>query len=252
MKPLLFVANWKMNKTKQEVKDYLKKLLPNIKTGEHQIVIAPSFTLLDFMKTELKSYRGEIKTTVKLAGQNMYSMLTGAFTGEVSATMLKDVGADYCILGHSERRYYFLETDPFINKKVLLCLKENLTPIICVGETKEQKELGVSKELIKEQVLQALNGVVKQDLYKLVFAYEPVWAIGTGQAATSVEAEEIAKFIVEIIKEHYETDFKVAVLYGGSVNEENIQQFLNCEHIMGALIGGASLDADKFLKIIGS
>jgi triosephosphate isomerase len=251
MKPLLLVANWKMHKTKQEVKTYLKTLLSNSSFGAHQIVLAPSFTLLDAINCELKHKKNEQKN-IKLAGQNMYSMLQGAYTGEVSATMLKDVGAEYVLLGHSERRFYFLETDPFINKKVLLSLKENLTPIICVGESKEQRQLGVSKDLVKEQVLQALNGVVKQDLYKIVFAYEPIWAIGTGLSASPKEAEEMAEFIVKLVQEQYKTEFQVMVLYGGSVNEKNAHEFFACEHISGALVGGASLDADKFKKIIGS
>ena len=242
-KPII-VANWKMNLSKNEVNIYLEELLKESKNLSANIVIAPSFTLLDFVNLKIK------KSNVKLSAQNMFFADFGAFTGEVSASMLQDVGVEYVILGHSERRQYFLEMDTFINKKVINALKYKLKPIICIGETLEQKEDGESEDIIKMQILGALKNIEKEDLNNIVIAYEPVWAIGTGKSATSEEAEKMANYIETMLQKEFDTQIKVPILYGGSVNENNIKEFLEKEHISGALIGGASLTTNTFIKLI--
>ena len=242
-KPLI-VANWKMNLSKNEVDIYLQEMLKESKNLNATIVLSPSFTLLDFVNSKIK------KTNIKLGAQNMFFANFGAFTGEVSASMLKDVGAEYVILGHSERRQYFLEMDTFINKKVLTALKYNLKPIICVGETLEEKENNESEEVVKLQILSALKNVGSEELKNIIIAYEPIWAIGTGKSATSEEAEQMAKHIEIMLQNEFNTQIKTSILYGGSVNENNIKEFVQKEHIAGALVGGASLSANTFLKLI--
>ena len=242
-KPLI-VANWKMNLTKNEVKIYLEELLKESKSLNANIVLAPSFTLLDFVNSKIKN------SSIKLSAQNMFFADFGAFTGEVSASMLKDIGAEYVILGHSERRQYFLEMDTFINKKIITALKYNLKPIICVGETLEEKENNESEEVVKSQILNALKHIEKEDLKNIVIAYEPIWAIGTGKSANSEEAENMAKYIESTLQKEFDIQIKIPILYGGSVNENNIGEFLQKEHIAGALVGGASLLANTFLKLI--
>jgi len=242
-KPLI-VANWKMNLSKNEVDIYLQEMLKESKNLNATIVLSPSFTLLDFVNSKIK------KTNIKLGAQNMFFADFGAFTGEVSASMLKDVGAEYVILGHSERRQYFLEMDTFINKKVLTALKYNLKPIICVGETLEEKENNESEEVVKLQILSALKNVGSEELKNIIIAYEPIWAIGTGKSATSEEAEQMAKHIEIMLQNEFNTQIKTSILYGGSVNENNIKEFVQKEHIAGALVGGASLSANTFLKLI--
>jgi triosephosphate isomerase (TIM) len=244
MKGLLIVANWKMNKTKIEAKEFLNEFLPLVKNTEAKIIIAPSFTSLDFLTNQLQN------TNISTASQNMFFAPSGAFTGEISAEMLLELGVEYVILGHSERRQYFLETDSLVNKKALFAFENNLKPIICVGETLEQKVAGLSKEIVKEQVTVALKDVEENDLDNIIIAYEPVWAIGTGEAMSEQQANEMAGYIINIVKESLNTTKAVKVLYGGSVNENNAKNFFEKENISGALIGGTSLDAKKFAKLI--
>lgn len=244
MKELLIVANWKMNKTKAEAKSFLAEFLPLVKETKAKIVIAPSFTVLDFLTSQLKN------TKISVASQNMFFASFGAFTGEVSADMLLELGVEYVILGHSERRQYFLETDSLVNKKALFALENNLKPIICVGETLEQKTAGLSMQIVKEQITQTLKNVEENHLDNITIAYEPVWAIGTGKAMSSEEADLMAEYIVNLVKENLNTTKAVKVLYGGSVNETNANEFFARNNISGALVGGTSLNAQKFAKLI--
>lgn len=242
MEGKLIVANWKMNKTKQEANEFFKSF--SFDKTPHTVVIAPSFTLLDAVSEEVKN------KNIKLASQNVFFADAGAFTGEVSPVMLKDFNVEYVILGHSERRQYFLETDSLVNKKALASLSHNLKPIICVGETALQKEEGFGVELVVEQVKQALTNVQEADLKNIIIAYEPIWAIGSGTSATVEDASHMAKAIVEVVQALYDTKQVVKILYGGSVNLNNAKDFLTAPYLGGLLIGGASLQADTLLQII--
>jgi triosephosphate isomerase len=243
-KELLIVANWKMNKTKAEAKEYLQEFLKAEKTFNHKIVLAPSFTLLDYVDKTIQN------TNVSLASQNMFFENNGAYTGEVSVNMLKDFNCEYVILGHSERRRYFLETDEIINKKVNKALSSNIKPIICIGETLQEKKQKLGTQVIKRQITKALNNVSKDNLKNIVLAYEPIWAIGTGQTATSDDANEMAEFIVNLVKTIFNTQTNVKVIYGGSVTEHNASNSFDKENLSGALIGGASLNYKSFLELI--
>ena len=192
-------------------------------------------------------------SNIKVGAQNVYFEDSGAYTGEISAEMLKNIGIDYCIIGHSERREYFNETDESVNKKAKKLLEKDIIPIICVGEKKEQREKSTYLNLVKNQVVQALNGISENDVIKVIIAYEPIWAIGTGLTATSEQAEEMCKYIRQLITELYNENVgkNIRILYGGSVNVKNSQELLNQPNVDGALVGGASLKLD-FIDIINS
>lgn len=243
MKKLLIAGNWKMNKNKKESTNFLVTFLAKVKTAEAEIVIAPSFTLLAEMQKGLK------KSKIKLASQDMFFAREGAFTGEISASMLKDFDVKYVILGHSERRKYFLETNELVNKKVHSAIANKLKPIVCVGETQEERKEGFTEQIITRQVKKSLLKINDNDLKNVVIAYEPVWAIGTGEVMDAVEANNMAKFIKQLVDKLYDKKTSISVLYGGSVNASNAIDFFKQEYIDGALIGGASLDAEEFAKI---
>ncbi|MEO2083721.1 MAG: triose-phosphate isomerase [Desulfurobacteriaceae bacterium] len=245
MRKLLIAGNWKMNKTVPEALELareLKRRLGGI--SDRDILICPPFTALYAVGKELEG------TNVKLGGQNMHFEEQGAFTGEISPVMLRDVGCSYVILGHSERRHIFGETDDLINKKVLSAVKHDLIPILCVGELLEEREAGRTKEVVKNQVLEGLKGLTPSD--EFVIAYEPVWAIGTGKTATPEQAEEVHSFIRELLSDLFgrEKAELTRILYGGSVKPENAGELLKMENVDGALVGGASLKADSFEKIV--
>ncbi|MGD9901162.1 MAG: triose-phosphate isomerase [Spirochaetales bacterium] len=245
MKELLIVANWKMNKNILETKKFLKEFLPQVEECKNNMVaIAPSFTLLETVSKKLKN------TKVKLASQNLSYENEGAFTGEVNAKMLKDFDVEYVILGHSERRQKFFETDEIINKKVLQAVKNNFVPILCVGETQEEYDKNLSEQVVERQILSALKNVDFSKNGELVIAYEPVWAIGTGRAATAENSNKMSKFIRKTVKNAVKTVKNLKILYGGSVNVNNFKEFFKESDIDGALIGGASLDANSFAKIV--
>jgi len=239
----LISANWKMNKTVLEAVTYineLKNLVKDVKDKE--IVVCPPFTALFAVSAEIKSSK------IILGAQNLYFEDKGAFTAEISAEMLKEIGCRYVIIGHSERRQIFNETDEMINKKVRQALKYGLVPILCVGEKIEQREAFDTEKVVNEQLTKDLNGVKGE----LVIAYEPVWAIGTGKNATAEQAEEVHIFIRGLLGKIFDKEVaaKTRIIYGGSVNPQNAKELMSIEDIDGALVGGASLDAKNFSKII--
>ena len=243
------IANWKMNFTPGEASLYLSRLSRRIDTGRNlQIVLAPSLVALQTLSLQIN------RRQFKLAAQNFYWRDYGAYTGEVSADMLKDLGVKYVIIGHSERRQYFGETDFTVNRKVLAALEAGLHPIICVGETLEQRELGITMELIALQVKSALAGVPAEKLRKCVIAYEPVWAIGTGKTATAEQAAEVCTFIRTTVRHLYGARIarSITIQYGGSMKPANAAELLGQPDIDGGLIGGAALNAADFVEIINA
>ncbi len=212
------------------------------------VAIAPTFIALDSVREVIK------KSPVKLAAQNCHFEDDGAFTGEISASMLKAVGCEYVILGHSERRQYFGETDDVINKKVKKVLSEGLQVILCVGETLQEREAGITQKVVEAQVRGTLNGVSESEMKFITIAYEPVWAIGTGKTATPEQAEEVHCFIRELIHSLYSSSVSETLLiqYGGSVKGSNAKELFQMPNIDGALVGGASLKVEEFYQIIQS
>jgi len=244
MRKWIVAGNWKMHNTIGESVALAQAIKEGTTGGMYgEVVVAPPFTSLSIVGEALKG------SSVAMAAQNMYCEDKGAFTGEVSPLMLKDVGCSYVIIGHSERRKYFLETDNGVNLKVKKALTSGLKPIVCVGETDEEREKGITKSVVDRQVRGALAGIA--DISNVVIAYEPVWAIGTGKVATSGQAEEVHAFIRGIIKELYDAMAQdIRILYGGSVTKDNIAELIGMEDIDGALVGGASLKPEGFLGII--
>ncbi|MCA1927278.1 MAG: triose-phosphate isomerase [Calditerrivibrio sp.] len=243
-KPLL-AANWKMNMTLNEVKEFIKVLNDaQIDYKEKDILIAPPYIYLQELKKRLKK--------VKISSQNIYFEESGAFTGEISPTMLMSIGIDWTIIGHSERRQLFGDTDDIINKKLLLSIQKGLNVILCVGEKLQEREAGIEKELVISQLGLDLKDVTPEMMKNVVIAYEPVWAIGTGKTAKSQDAEDMNKAIRDFLKRRFgrKISNNTRILYGGSVKPENIKELMSRENIDGALVGGASLKPDSFLKIV--
>ena len=246
---VIIAGNWKMNKTAAEGKalvDALKPLVADVCPDVADIVVCPTFTTLAAVIDAVKG------SNIKVGAQNVHWAESGAFTGEISAAMLKELGVEYVILGHSERRQYFGETDETVNKRAKAALAGGLKPIICVGESLTQREQGVTEELIRMQVKIALNGVTADELKNVVIAYEPIWAIGTGKTATADQAEEVCAAIRKVVGELYSADAAKAltVQYGGSMNPKNAEELLSKPDVDGGLIGGASLKADQFAVIV--
>ena len=236
----IVAGNWKMNKTPSEAKALCEELLPLVKSDDVDVVFCvPAVDIT----TVVEAVKG---SNVKVGAENMYFEDSGAYTGEVSAKMLLDAGVEYVILGHSERREYFKEDDELLNKKVKKAFAEGLTPILCCGETLEQREMGVTIDWIRLQIKSDLCGVPADDVKKLVIAYGPIWAIGTGKTATSDQAEEVCKAIRDCIGEMYDaaTAEAVRIQYGGSVNAGNAAELFAKPDIDGGLVGGASLKAN--------
>ncbi len=247
-KPVI-AGNWKMNKTPDEAKKIIAELTPLVQEAKCDVVLCVPF--ID-IHCALKATKG---TNVSIGAQNCHFEESGAFTGEVSAKMLSSIGVKYVIIGHSERRAYFAETDVTVNKKLKAALHEGLKVILCVGETLEQRQHGITNEVISIQVTLALNGIKKEDLQNIIIAYEPVWAIGTGKTASSEEAEEVCNFIRNLVKNIYnDADIasKSTILYGGSMNTKNAKELLFKDDIDGGLIGGASLKAVDFSEIVNA
>ncbi len=252
MRSKLLAANWKMNKVNSEALVYLeelKKLLDSKKTlltdKKIEIVIAPPFTALSAVSAQ-------IQNSIKLAAQNMHEAQNGAYTGEISAEMLKSVGCQYVILGHSERRTLFKETDESIHQKIVQALKNGLNVIFCIGEKLQERESGKTWDILKTQISKGLQDISKSDLSHVVIAYEPVWAIGTGKNATPAEVEEAHKFIRKTVWDLYDMDTasKTSIIYGGSVKPDNFKEISGQPNVDGALVGGASLDPKTFIEIL--
>jgi len=246
MRNWIVAGNWKMHNTIAEsvsLAQAIKDATTAVKNGE--VIVAPPFTALQSVAETLKG------SAVKLAAQNMYPEDKGAFTGEVSPLMLKDAGCTYVLVGHSERRKYFNESDEQVNLKARKALATGLKPIVCVGETDGERNNGVTEAVVSRQVRKALVGIDVDKINHLVIAYEPVWAIGTGKVATSEQAGDVHDFIRRLLVEIYGcAGADVRILYGGSVTKDNIAELIAIEDIDGALVGGASLKADAFLGII--
>jgi triosephosphate isomerase len=245
------VANWKMNKglvESQKFIEELKEYLEKNKNVNCDIVICPPFTSLD---TVYKATKG---TDIKLGAQNVFYETNGAYTGEISCLMLKSCGCKYVIAGHSERRQYFNETNETVNKKVLRALDEGLKPILCVGETLAEHQDHLTESIIEEQLKVCLSYIDKEQLNKVIIAYEPVWAIGTGKNATAHQAESVHNFIRKRIKKMFdeESSLNIKILYGGSVTPDNAKELFTPATINGGLVGGASLDEKKFISIINA
>ena len=245
----IIAGNWKMNKTATETKKFaeeLKTILPKAKWCE-VVVCVPSVNI----STAIRAFKD---MRVSIGAENLFYERSGAYTGEVSADMLKDLGVKYVIIGHSERRQYFGETDVSVNKKVLAALEAGLHPIICVGETLEQREMGITMELIALQTKAALADVPAEKARKCVIAYEPVWAIGTGKTATSEQANEVCNAIRATIRHLYGARVarSVTIQYGGSMNPANAAELLAQPDVDGGLIGGAALVPEKFVEIINA
>ncbi len=249
MRAKVIAGNWKMNKDLNESQDLTSKIINGLgndtKCG---VIICPPFTSLGEVSSLIKN------TPVKLGAQNIYFEESGAFTGEISASMLKSVGCEYVIIGHSERRTIFSETDKAINKKIIKALEGNLKPIFCVGELLEQREDGSTMEVVKNQLLKGLKDITTEQLSEIIIAYEPVWAIGTGKTATPAQAQEVHAAIRELIAVNFSEDAadNLVIQYGGSVKPENAGELLSQKDIDGALVGGACLKADSFLGIIAA
>jgi len=244
MREWIVAGNWKMHNTVQEsvaLASAIKEGTSSLKKGE--VVLAPPYTALARVSETIKGSR------ITLAAQNMFYEDKGAYTGEIAPGMLKDIGCTYVIIGHSERRKYFHEQDKDVNLKVKKALSVGLKPIMCVGETDEEREKGITRSIVDRQINLGLSGVEKID--NVVIAYEPVWAIGTGKVATSAQAQEVHAFIRGILKDLYGSSANnIRILYGGSVTKDNIGELIEMEDIDGALVGGASLKPDGFLGII--
>ncbi|HHU05047.1 MAG TPA: triose-phosphate isomerase [Clostridiales bacterium] len=243
----VIAGNWKMNMLPSEVKPYADTLRALAgKTKHCEVVICAPFVMLPQLIKALRDCR------IAVGAQNVSDKDSGAYTGEVSANQLRDLGVKYVIIGHSERRSYFGETDEMVRAKVTAAIGAGLIPIICVGETLEQREMGVTKDLISMQVKLALSAVPPEKMRRVIFAYEPVWAIGTGKTASAEEAGEVCSHIRAIIRSLYGARIAraVTIQYGGSMNKDNAAQLLSMPDIDGGLIGGASLDPEHFAAII--
>ncbi len=245
MRKKIIAGNWKMNKTPKEALELVKILKDKVDTDKSDVVFCVPFVDIIPVAEALKD------TNIAVGAQNMCFEDSGAYTGEISADMLLDIGVKYVIIGHSERRQYFNETDKNVNKKVLKAIEKGLTPIVCVGETLEQREKCVTVDFVRIQVKSALKDVTAEQAGNIVIAYEPIWAIGTGVTATSEQAEEVCSAIRKVIAEIYDLDTadKIRIQYGGSVNGSNAGELFGMSDIDGGLVGGASLKED-FINIV--
>ncbi len=247
MRTPVIAGNWKMHNTIAEARDLVRDLKENVAAVQDvEIIVAPVFTALAPVAREIEG------SNIALSSQNVYWEEKGAFTGEVAPGLLKDAGCTHAIIGHSERRQYFGETDETVNKRVKAALAAGLTPIMCVGETLEEREAGKTLEVVERQIRGGLEGLSAVDIAKGIIAYEPVWAIGTGKTATPQQAEEVHAMIRKLIADIADAGVAegVRILYGGSVKPENVDELMAQPDIDGALVGGASLKSDSFTRIV--
>lgn len=247
MRRPIIAGNWKMNKTMVEAAELVRGLLPSVKDVKNvDIVVIPPYTSLMAVRDLVRA------TNIGLGAQDVHWEEKGAYTGEVSPSMLKDAGVAYVVIGHSERRLYFGETNDTVNKKVKAALKAGLTPIMCVGERLDERESSKTFEVVKDNVVNGLKGIAKEEALEVVIAYEPVWAIGTGKTATPEQAEEVHAYIRKLLAGLYDKAVAdgVRIQYGGSVKADNIGEIITQRDVDGALVGGASLKADEFAAIV--
>jgi triosephosphate isomerase len=247
MRRPIIAGNWKMNKTVNEAEEFTKALKEKLQDiAGVDIVICPPFTCLAPIAGIIQG------ANIQLGAQDIYWEDSGAFTGEISCPMLKELGCKYVIIGHSERRAYFSETNESVNKKIKAVLRHNLIPIMCVGERLEEREKGKTFEIIKSHLQDGLKDLTAEQIKRTVIAYEPVWAIGTGRTATPNQAQEVHRYIRSLLAELYDRDTAVLVRiqYGGSVKPENIAELMVQEDVDGSLVGGASLNLDSFVRIV--
>jgi len=247
MRKTIIAGNWKMYKTLKDGQELVVALRRDLfKIDNVDIVVCPPFTLLAYLTDALET------SNIAVGAQDLYWQDEGAFTGEVSPVMLKDAGCKYVIIGHSERRQFFGETNEAVNKKIKAGLKHGLTPIICVGENRQERESNNTFKVIEAHIKGGLTDISAEDILKTVIAYEPVWAIGTGLTATPEQAQEVHKFIRDLLKKMYQDEVsnQIRIQYGGSVKPENITELISKPDVDGALVGGASLKADTFTQIV--
>ncbi|AWB42937.1 triose-phosphate isomerase [Paenibacillus sp. CAA11] len=246
MRTPIIAGNWKMFKTVPEAKAFFAEVKGKAEVEGVESVICAPFTNLPALVEAAKG------TSIKIGAQNLHFEDEGAFTGEVSGAMLKDLGVDYVIIGHSERRAYFGETDEIVNKKVHAAFKYGITPIPCVGEKLEEREAGQTKDVVKVQTTAALQGLTAEQAAQVVIAYEPIWAIGTGKSSTSQDANEVIAYIRSLVADLYdsETAGKIRIQYGGSVKPENVKEYMSQSDIDGALVGGASLQPASYISLV--
>ncbi len=242
----VIAGNWKMNKLPNEAIDFIDRLTPLVKNTENDVIVCVPYTDLFYALLTAQN------TNIKIGAQNMHYEEKGAYTGEVSASMLKSIGVEYVIIGHSERRQYFNETDETVNKKVKSAFEHGLNPIVCVGETLEQRESGKAEEIITMQAQKALDGLKEEQVKNTIIAYEPIWAIGTGKTATSEDANNAIKAIRNKICQIYGQNVgkSIIIQYGGSVKSTNCKELFTTSDIDGGLVGGASLEPEEFAKIV--
>lgn len=246
MRKPIIAGNWKMNKTIKEAVEFVNEIKGLVVDTDVEVVLCAPATMLKDMKEAAKG------SNVKIGAQNMHFEESGAFTGEIAPAMLKEIDMDYVIIGHSERRQYFNETNETVNKKVLKALEVAIRPIMCCGETLEERESGKMEDVVKAQIVEGLNNVPAEKLADVVIAYEPIWAIGTGVTASSEQANDAIAFIRSLLKEMYneEASESVQIQYGGSVKPANVEEIMNQSDIDGALVGGASLKTDSFMQLV--
>ncbi len=247
MRRPIIAGNWKLYKTISEAVEFVSELREKVKKiNDVDIVVCPPFTAVSKVADVLKG------SNVKIGAQDAYWEEQGAFTGEISPSMIKEAGCLYVILGHSERRAMFGDTNETVNKKLKAVLNTGLTPIVCVGEKLEEREKGTTKDIVKDQIQGSLQGLKKEEMMKVVIAYEPVWAIGTGKTATPEQAQEVHSYIRELLSDLFggEVAESVRIQYGGSIKPDNIKKLMSQKDIDGGLVGGASLKVDSFEKLI--
>lgn len=246
MRKAIIAGNWKMNKTMAETKAMIEELKPLVENADCDVVLCVPFTDIQTAKRAAKG------SQIKIGAENVHWAEKGAFTGEISADMLKELKVDYVIIGHSERRQYFGESDETVNKRVQAALNAKLKPIVCVGETEAEREGGLTEKVLERQLVEGLKGFKSKDFDKIVIAYEPVWAIGTGKTATATDANNTIGYIRHVLakKFHRSIADKTRIQYGGSMNVKNCKELMAMEEIDGGLIGGASLKAEDFSQIV--
>ncbi|ANF95211.1 triose-phosphate isomerase [Paenibacillus bovis] len=246
MRTPIIAGNWKMFKTVPEAKAFIEDIKGKAEVEGVEAVICAPFTNLPALVEAVKG------TSIKIGAQNLHFEDNGAYTGEISGVMLKDLGVDYVIIGHSERRQYFAETDEIVNKKVQAAFRHGLTPIVCVGEKLEEREADQTKDVCKVQTEGAFAGLSADQAKATVIAYEPIWAIGTGKSSTSADANEVISYIRGVVKDLYNEEVAnaVRIQYGGSVKPENVKEYMGQSDIDGALVGGASLQPDSYIQLV--